>query len=188
MSKVVGIIAEDNSDINSLKILINRISKKNIGTKHFAGEGCSSIVRKCNIWAKQLLARGCSALLVVHDSDTNRPQDIFNKIANGLNPNPFKKSLICIPVQELEAWLLSDAIAIRKGMNLRRDPKTRGLPEEIDSPKEYLERIISTCSGGTRTYLNTIHNEKIISYVNLAGLKKKCPSFVPLCNFIQANF
>ena len=52
---LVGIIAEDDSDVESIKILIHRISQNDsIGTKHFVGKGCGKINRKSNSWAINL--------------------------------------------------------------------------------------------------------------------------------------
>ena len=53
--KRVGLIAEKENDIDSLKKLIKKKkSKGNIGFKHFVGRGCGKIKRKADDWAKQL--------------------------------------------------------------------------------------------------------------------------------------
>jgi len=69
----VGIIAEDDSDIDSARVLIHRISGNNkIGIRKFIGKGCGKIKRKCHAWANQLNMKGCSTLILIHDLDTNK--------------------------------------------------------------------------------------------------------------------
>lgn len=183
----IGIIAEDESDFCSIRILIQRLANtESISMKRFLGKGCGKIKRKCNSWANQFIIKGCSHLIIVHDLDTNNVKLLYEQISNALNPNPFKNYLICIPVQELEAWLLSDPEAIRKGMKLRKTPKIKYHPESINSPKEYLEKVVHQASDGEKIYIPTNHNEKIASELSLKKAKK-CSSFIPLSEFISAN-
>jgi hypothetical protein len=184
----VGIIAEDSSDVNSAKILIKRISGNDrIGVKHFVGKGCGKIKRKCNSWAMLLKNRGCTVLIIIHDLDNSNLIDLRRKITVALDPCPFKTHYICIPVQELEAWLLSDPEAIRRGANLRRLPKIKGKPELINSPKEYLGEVIFRTSNKEKIYLNTKHNEMIVSELSFDKVNALCPSFSRFYNFINEN-
>lgn len=191
MSKIllpsIGIIAEDESDFFSLRILIRRIAKNDhIDMKKFLGKGCGKIKRKCNAWAYQLMKKGCSLLIILHDLDSNNLDDLKQKISNALEPNPFKKHLIFIPIQELEAWFLSDPDAIKKGVNLKKNPNIKGLPEYINSPKEYLSKVIDIASKGEKIYNNTKHNEKIASVLSISKAKK-CSSFIPLVDFVNTH-
>lgn len=184
----VGIIAEDDSDFISARVLIRRIAgNDNIAIHKFIGKGCGKIKRKCNAWAKELSRKGCKTLVLIHDSDGNRLDDLRRKLANALEPSPIKKRLICIPVQEFEAWLLSDPEAIKKGLNLRKNPVVKGLPERIDSPKEHLGLLIQRASNGEKIYLNTKHNVKIAEVLSIDRAKRFCPSFIPFYEFIQEH-
>lgn len=188
VSPQVGIIAEDDSDVGSVRILIHRISGNyRIGTKKFIGKGCGKIKRKCNAWADLLRKRGCSALIVIHDLDNNSIRELYNKIEIALSPCPIKKYLICIPVQELEAWLLCDPTAIKGAMKLRKEPKVNGIPENINSPKEYLGSIIYKASDSEKIYLNTKHNESIATALSISKALR-CPSFKPFYKFIKSGF
>ncbi len=185
---LVGIIAEDHSDVDSAHILIKRIANNDhIGVRRSVGKGCGRINRKCNAWARQLLQKGCSILVLIHDLDTNDIQDLTRKLQLSLSPCPIPKYLICIPVQEFEAWLLSDPRAIQAGMKLRKVPNVKGLPEQINSPKEYLGEIIHRASAGEKIYINTEHNEKIAHYLSLGIALKRCTSFVPFYRFVQLH-
>ena len=185
----VGIIAEDESDVASAKALIHRIANnEQIGIKKFVGKGCGRIKRKCNSWANQLKQKGCSTLIVIHDCDSNILADLHIKIKGALDPCAIANYLICIPVQEFEAWLLSDPDAIKSGMNLKLKPNIKGFPETINSPKEHLGELIYKFSKGEKIYLNTKHNEKIAKELSIEKVTKRCPSFVPFRNFIEAHF
>lgn len=185
----VGIIAEDDSDVASAKVLIHRIANnEQIGIKKFVGKGCGRIRRKCNAWANQLKQKGCSALIVIHDRDSNILTDLHIKIKAALDPCAIANYLICIPVQEFEAWLLSDPDAIKSGMNLHHKPNIKGLPETINSPKEHLGELIRKASKGEKIYMNTKHNEKIAEKLSIKKVAQRCPSFVPFRNFIKEHF
>lgn len=185
VSPRIGIIAEDYSDVGSVKILIHRISgNSRIGTKKFIGRGCGKIKRKCNAWAYQLKLKGCSALIVIHDLDNNAIANLYKNIETSLSPCPIEKHLICIPVQELEAWLLSDPDAIKRAMKLKKAPKVKGIPEGINSPKEYLGSIILKASDGEKIYMNTVHNESIATALSISKALH-CPSFKPFHHFVK---
>ncbi len=183
----IGIIAEDDCDVASIRVLIHRISRDSrIGIRKFVGKGCGKIMRKCNAWANQLKAKGCCALIVIHDRDRNDLRQLQNAISTALRPNPFQKSLICIPVEELEAWLLSDPAAIQRALSLPSKPKVSGMPEQISSPKEYLQRIVHVASRGEQIYLNTVHNERICSELDIENANA-CPSFRPFHCFVLGS-
>ena len=126
---------------------------------------------------------------MIHDLDINNLNDLKTKIESSLKPCPFdiSKYLICIPIQELEAWLLSDPQAIKNSLNLKRLPKIDGLPFNINNPKEYLRDIIFIASNNEKRYLNTVHNKLISKELSIEKAKEKNPSFVPFYNFVKNN-
>lgn len=185
----IGIIAEDKSDINSVAEIIYRIAKnRKIGVKGMGNNGCGMLMRKCRDWAQNLHERKCSFLIVVHDSDNNNPNDIFKKIDNLLDDCPISKKLISIPVEEIEAWLLSDSNAIKIGLKLKNNPVIPKSTELIHSPKEYLGKVVYKASRQEKIYDNTKHNVLIAKNISIETVKKTCPSFSPFFNFIEANF
>jgi hypothetical protein len=184
----LGIIAEDDSDVECAKVLVRKIAENvRIGIKRFVGKGCGKIKRKCNAWAVQLKNRGCSALILIHDLDKSNLDELERIIRISISPCPIKKYIICIPIQELEAWLLSDPNAITRGLRLRKVPRLPGKPEKIDSPKQYLGNIIYKTSGGEKVYLNTKHNEMIANELSIKIAYDKCPSFSRLHDFVLEN-
>jgi len=180
MPERFGLISEDNSDIEVIrKILLNYFDDSDFSVKKFVGNGCGKIKQKCAAWTENLLKRGCDHVLIFHDSDNN-PTDIIRTLLQNKLGNHCE-AVIIIPIQEIEAWLLSDANAIRTTFNLKRTPKKIHNTESIISPKEYLRDLV--WRHGRKPYINTIHNARIAENIALSNFRR-CPSFRPLHNYL----
>lgn len=180
----IGIIAEENNDVEVIYELTCKIIQENAFTlKHWVGHGGGKIKRKCAAWAKDLLSRGCSHLVVMHDLDRAAEKDLRDVLERCVRNSGFRRTLILIPIEEIEAWLLSDAAALESVFNMRRSPILPHHPERIASPKEALAEIVEKHSNAR--YLNTVHNRPIAKALNLNSLSK-CPSFSGYSPFITA--
>lgn len=184
-TKCIGIIAEDNSDFESVKVLINRISSKRLSYKKAIGNGCGRLKRKAIDYSIDLEKRGCDTLILFHDLDRNSYTKLKDELEIKLKDSPIDKKLICIPIEELEAWFLSDPEAIKSVFNLRKTPKTIGTPETINSPKEFLAEQVEKLSDKERVYINTKHNEKLANKLSIDLAKKRCSSFKHLHDFVK---
>jgi hypothetical protein len=184
--KSIGIIAEDHSDVAVLRILISKITKAPFSLKPTVGGGCGKIVGKCHVWAQNLHDQGCRYLIVVHDLDTRIIAHLRAQLAAALNPSPIALHLIVIPVREIEAWLLSDHVAITKAMKLVEPVKMVPNPEVILRPKEYLADLVFRKSRKKRRYVNALDNAKIAALCIMSNLRR-CASFVPLSAFISEH-
>ena len=91
-----------------------------------------------------------------------------------------------IPIEEIEAWLMCDANAVKRVFGLKKKPNLPNNPESIVSPKEKLESLVWRHSGKTRRYINTVHNVAIAKHSNIASLRK-CAAFHPFENFIRVE-
>jgi hypothetical protein len=183
----IGIIAEDKCDIEVAKHLIRKISpNKLFKVKKFLGKGHGKISGKGAQWAKNLKDVGCTILIVLHDLDTKQLQTLQQSLARVFLPYSIKKSLIVIPVREIEAWLLADTQAIQSAFNLQKAIPAVADPESILDPKRKLTDLVRISSKHTVWYVNTIHNERIALHVNL-GKIRRCQSFLPLEAFLLAN-
>lgn len=183
----VGIIAEDDSDVEAARIMMRRIAKSDrIGVKRFVGKGCGRLRRKCGVWAANLRDRGCGLLIVIHDLDRRGISQVRREIEDALAPCPIDNYLICIPVEEMEAWWLADPLAIRKALGLDRTPQVKGHPEAIPSPKERIGVLVRTCSRKRKIFVNTEHNAAIASELDF-DKAKKCKSFVPFFEFVTRH-
>ena len=182
MSISIGIIAEDDSDFRVMSELTAKIIPSNSFVfKKFAGGGCGKLRRKCAAWTQNLLDRGCSHLVVLHDLDSNDMTKLRNELERKTNDIRFEAKVVLIPVQEIEAWLLSDAEAIRSVFNMSKRPTVPANPESASNPKEMLRDIV--WAGAKKRYINTIHNEKIASALDLHRITA-LGSFRPYVGFL----
>ncbi len=190
MSSSVGVIAEDTSDVDVIKVLIDRLIRRDrFKVVHFVGHGCGKIMGKCRQWARHLARRGCTRLIVIRDLDRNKVQTLRQELTASLEPSPQERSpirpfVIIIPVRAIEAWLLSDVAAIRRAMRLRSAPKEISNPELEPNPKKRLGEIVYCHSGKTKRYLNTVHNTVIAPHLDLPKLRR-CRSFLPFEQFVS---
>ncbi len=182
----IGVIAEDVSDIDVLSELVGKITNHTYVIRKFVGYGCGKIKRECNRWARNLKEQNCSVLILMHDLDERDLPELKKELVDALYPSPIRNNIIAIPVKEIEAWLLSDEDAIRQGMNLRSKVSRIPNPEGIHRPKEHLGRLVEQRSGGTKHYLNTVHNRRIASALTVEKVRR-CKSFLPLEQFIMKN-
>ena len=183
MPKVIGVIAEDKSDIEVVtEILAKYMARNTFSVKHFVGNGCGKVKLKCDSWYRLLFARGCEHVFLFHDLDRNDETKLRKSLEKKLPSSDCPNSLIVIPVEELEAWLLSDATAIQHVFSLPKKPKKIENCESVASPKEHLAQLV--WMNDKKRYVNTIHNKKISEQVSLENLKR-CSSFIDLEKYIR---
>ena len=183
MSSTIGIIAEDKSDICVVNEILERYySSNSYSIKKYVGNGCGKLRQKCASWADNLIKRGCDYVLVFHDLDRNKETVLRKLLEDKLNETSINDYLIIIPIEEMEAWLLSDPLAIKKTFGLARVPRVISNTETIESPKEYLRNLV--WKAGKVRYLNTAHNVKIAKNVSLKNYRR-CKSFTPLDKYLR---
>lgn len=179
----IGVIAEDRSDVEVMRLITVKIIPDNtFSMAHYVGRGCAKIRSKCEKWVQQLECRGCDRTVVVHDLDEEDEAELratLEKLARSGASNPW---LVLIPVREIEAWLLTDMAAVREGLKLRKEPKAIANPEGIRDPKAKLQEIARRQG---KTYVNTIHNPKIAEHVSLQRLQS-LNSFAAYPAFVAA--
>lgn len=185
MSRIIGIIAEDKSDVDVVEILIARIRPgRRFSVKSTVGHGCGRIKSKCQGWARDLSLRKCQLLILVQDMDSADPRVLRQELNSALAACPIARNVVVIPVREIEAWLLSDPEAIRIGLNLRSAPSRIANPEAILDPKRKLAEIVASKSQKRKVYINTIDNSRIARNIALSRLRA-CSSFRPLEEFCE---
>lgn len=187
MKKAIGVIAEDESDVDVIKVFIEKIAGLDFYVERFLGRGCGRIKNKCRIWTQNLKEKGCSVVILVHDLDDNDHDHLQNDIYIRLSPILVKDYFICIPIREIEAWLLADEQAIRRAFHLTGELKRISNPESVVRPKEKLRDLINMKSEGKTVYVNTVHNKKIAKEIDLINLRR-CSSFFSFENFIKSLF
>ena len=185
MSECIGIIAEDKSDIAVLKMIIRKyLDEHEFKVKKHLGKGSSGIRNKCGRMASRLKTRGCGHLFVVHDLDDHDEKKLRTHLESQIRDSGFRNTLILIPVLEIEAWLLSDPMAIKSTFHLKIKPKVIPNTENVSDPKKFLRDIVWQL--GKKRYLPTEHNEKIAEKMSRKALHQ-CKSFLPLEKYIKSH-
>jgi Domain of unknown function (DUF4276) len=185
MTKIIGVIAEDMSDVEVIKILLKKLTNKRFSTAQFVGKGCGPLKKKIPGWCKAFHQKGVVAVLVIHDLDKNSAHLLRDKLESMLPSNVFINTTVVIPVEELESWLLSDEKAIQVAMKLHTTPKAIHHPETIVSPKEHLGELVRKHSkNGLKQYVNTVHNSLIANEL-IVGKLSKCASFETFKTFVS---
>lgn len=182
----IGIIAEDHSDVAVVNEIIRKYRVNRFALIDFVGCGSGPIAAKCGRWARNLLARGCTRLILLRDSDGMAVTDLRQALWLALQPCPIKPAVVVIPVREVEAWLLSDEAAIKRALRLKKPLKRVPSPEAILDPKRKIAHEVQRCSERRITYLNTRHNAPIARECSLRNLRR-CSSFSDLDKFIQEH-
>lgn len=186
---MIGVFAEDDSDFQVLKILIRRLLNKEqfkVVGKGYTGHG--ELFKDAPKEIQRLSRINVRKFVVCTDSDGKCP----DKLKNSIHENVFSPSgcgiawteFACalVPVQEIEAWMLSDEVALSKVCKGWR-PVGIPNPESIASPKEYLCRL-SRASNRRPRYVPAIDNPRTANYLNLSTVAQKCASFRTLREFI----
>lgn len=185
MPTKVGIIVEGVSDFDCISTLISRTHKKYIRPEIANARNCGSIKSKSDKFASVLKTKGCTHLIVVHDADKDNPTEITNKIKAKIKDSGFDdKHLICVPVEELEAWLLADTQNLNTYFAPKKPIQPIPNPERVSSPKEHLERLVEK-QGSQSTYFHTTDNAKLFETIDFTLVEKACPSFKHLYDFVK---
>jgi len=185
----LGVIAEDDSDIETLKILIRRMTNCQVSFKKYAAKGCGKLRRKAPRIASRYVNENTTYVIICHDLDSGdmgKYARLCRELRISIQGIRDSDRLICIviPVQELEAWFLADVSLINRrfpGMNLRSIANPEGIP----SPKEYIAKKSRTENCKPR-YVNTIHNPQLAESLDLSEVSSKCPAFHPFRDFISS--
>ena len=183
MSKTIGLIAEDKSDIDVIHEILKKYLKfGSFRVKKFVGNGCGKLRNKCDSWTTNLFDSGCDFVFIFHDLDRYDEKVLRKTLEGKICHVNSSNSLVVIPVEELEGWLLSDSDALKKVFGLKAMPTKIYDCETISSPKEYLRDLIYKMEK--KRYLNTVHNKKIAESITLENLRR-CKSFKPFDEFLN---
>jgi hypothetical protein len=185
----VGVIAEDDTDVDVVRVLAQRIIGKHVRVRRRVGNGCARIHKKAGVWLEQLAAEGCSRVVLLRDLDRNPANDCLNdpvRLERELQAIPVPGStlrLICIPTEELEAWFWSDPGTVQKVG--RGAGKAHASPHLIAKPKEALIRLSRAANGRPR--YSTNDNASLAEVLDLDACSKACPAFQSLRAFLASG-
>jgi hypothetical protein len=187
------VIAEDNSDFNCLQILIKRLAKDDsISIKGEGFNSCGTMLNKgakvLSLWNQKKEYR---KFIICYDRDKESAQKRYEEVITKIiRPAGIKQAgnLICIliPTEEIESWILADIKAVSKVFSSWQPNTEYPNPEDVQNPKETLTKL-SRINKPKPLYSHNIHNEKVMVYLDLTIVKKKCSSFAELADFVEHN-
>ncbi len=186
---LIALIAEDHTDCDTIRKIVQRVLGTNIGTKKWASNGCSTLKRKLAAKLNVMTSDGCNAFIIVHDLDRNPQNNSLNdeaRLRKILEASASKvertNKHICIPIEELEAWFWSDPDVV-KHVGRGKGEATAN-PHLIIQPKEKLIRL--SISESRKPRYSTNMNVKLAEMLNLKLCSDRCPSFKNLLNFLYS--
>ena len=184
----IGVIAEDQTDGQTLRVLLQKLCGSGTRVPIRADSGGGSIVRKGTRWMADLGREGCSAVIIVHDLDRDsqtgrlRDEGALRARLEQLQPPRGVSRYICIPVEELEAWFWADEKVL---CQVARGPvKAQTRPETLRQPKEELMR--RSRDAGNKPRYATNDNPRLALHLDIELCAKRCPSFHKLREFVTA--
>ncbi|GAA6617282.1 DUF4276 family protein [Scytonema sp. NUACC26] len=188
-NRSIAVIAEDDTDCNTVRKIVHRVLGTDTKTKLWASKGCSTLKRKLSAKLKVMSNEGCNAFIIVHDLDRNPQNNSLNdeaKLREMLEEAASEvKSInkhICIPIEELEAWFWSDPEVVKHVGRGKGEAKLN--PHLIIKPKEQLIKL--SAGENRKPRYSTNMNVELAEMLNLELCSNRCPSFKNLLNFLQS--
>ena len=81
MALKIGVIAEEHNDIDVIYQLTCRLTPENTFTfSRRVAHGCGRLANKCQSWSRDLVRRGCTHLIVIHDLDDKDQNTLIIKV------------------------------------------------------------------------------------------------------------
>jgi len=182
-----GILAEDATDCDALAILVRRVAgEATIGVKTQSFGGCARLRQKAAPTMKLMAREGCSAILLVHDLDRDPENGELNdesalrkKLEDIESPDSISR-LVCIPVEELEAWFWSDPGALAL---VSPGAKAHPSPHLLRQPKEKLFAL--SRGENKKARYSTLMNKTLASKLDLDLCAARCVAFRMMRDFIR---
>lgn len=193
----IGILAEDRTDAEMIEVLVRRIAAEHgapagaLGTKFRCGGGCAQLRNKARVWMDQLVELDeCDALVLVHDLDRDpqngqlRDEQELRRMLGQIAAPPAVRPLICIPVEEIEAWFFASEKVLSE---VCRSPTAAyPSPHTIARPKEKLLRM--SMGANRKPRHSTNENRRYAELLELDACARRCPAFRGLRTFVTDLF
>ncbi|MDR8049890.1 DUF4276 family protein [Burkholderia cenocepacia] len=181
------LITEHQSDFDAVKTIIRRLSgQPELTVKGRGFNGAGEINNKGAVTIQSLLTTQTQGCVIVRDCDgidgsqkfKSLKSDVVDKIKTKTKPS----FCIVLPRHELEAWYLADIKCVTNVWKQWRPEREFGNPESYEKAKEELLKISRT--GNLKPRYSTGDGKNIAMHMDLDVVRKKCPSFGPLYDFI----
>jgi hypothetical protein len=188
----IGVLAEDETDCNALREIVVRIGHEvkapAFGVERDWGDGCANLRRKARPMMRQMAAKGCTAIVFVHDLDLDpangerNEEGVLRAKLEAIEVPPGVRRLICIPVEELEAWFWSDQALLDKLTGGKA--KAVRSPDRVKKPKESLSR--ASAGANKKPRYSTNDSKELAKVLNFDVCAQRCRSFRELREFVRS--
>jgi hypothetical protein len=180
----LGFALEGNSDYNVIPILVSRYVQRRyalqveVETLRPSKRG-NGFVKDLPNFAKLLVEKGTEVLVVVVDTDNSRTGERREQISKSIE-RINQMFAICVSyglaAQALEAWLMSDIVALKMVFRSQRTLDEPPSPETISDPKSKLNQMVQTLTDGSeKTYTN--YADAIARQIDIERVAARCPQF-----------
>jgi len=191
---VYAIIGEDNSDVETLKVLVKRIAKTpNLSVRTKGYTGGPQLLERGAAQLNAYRELGCNRFIICYDCDNELPAERYKKIIDRIinksdlrNSNSSESICALVPVQEIESWILADLSAVSKIISSWKPTACFSNPEVQESPKEELAKL-SRNMQRKPLYNHVVHNPRVAEHLKLDVLATKCPSSLPLFEVVLGH-
>lgn len=181
-----GVIGEDRSDVETLKVIIRKLAKnENVQIKSKGYGSCGEMLRKGATQLKAFEKLNCTRFIACYDSDRATAKDRKKELIEKVFTPAALSGECCalVPIQELESWILADLKAVTNVIKSWRPENEEKNPEKINDPKEYLEKL--SRKNHRPLYSHATHNPIVAKYLDLDKVHERCISFHPLAAIVQ---
>jgi len=188
----IGVLAEAETDCLAVVEIIRRIADaSNLprpSIRTYAAKGCAMLRRKAAEQMRLMVYAGYTVSVLIHDLDLNPENNQLNdertlrSQLEDIEVPAGMTRLVCIPVEELEAWFWADDALLKwiAGKDQRVNAPLH--PHTIRKPKEKLQSLAKR--GGKPIDTNT--NRLLAQKLDLNACESRCPSFHQLAHFIRS--
>lgn len=147
-------------------------------------------------WQKVLFAKrnarinGSAGCVFVLDSEGDLPGVRAELERGRAKEHPDFPMAVGVAHPCIEAWLLSDASAVRRGLGLNQRPSIPAQPETLPAPQHDVKNnpkvALASCNTNSRAP-NSAEKTAIAEYLTLATVEAVCPSFAVFADEIRTH-
>ena len=195
---IIEVIGEGKTDVGVVPILIRKLCDQPATmqikrTPYAALQQLGGRYRKIRFAKRQASISGRHGLVFVVDTEGELLNKVIEELITGRDScYPELPTAVGVAHPCIEAWLLADPAAVKKGLNLKEKPVFPAEPESLDAPQhdrdENPKTILARCVG-PRKALSAKETCAIAEEIrDLTRLESGCPkSFKPFAEEVRTH-
>ncbi len=145
--------------------------------------------QKVRFARRQALCNGSHGAVFVRDSEGDLKGTV-EQLHKGRDHGPSRLPMaVGVAHPCIESWLLSDATAIRRGLDLSEAPVVPDAPEDLPPPCRNLKAVLAGIAGSRKMDLSAKEKDAIAAAMNDMELPRaRCPlGFAPFADEVEAR-